>query len=240
MHEVGEKEGFFTAYLQKVGSNNWNFHELDGDDSQYVLKVIADVEANYGADRHRIYMQGFSIGSGLTYTMGVTHPELFAAIAPNSGIGAMSKTVEGRIAENEAKGLRIPTMILYGDVDTGGSADGKIPAKGILQVAIDEFKRIDHITTPDKTARYQSDTTAPYDVFVPGGTLERAAADASYPAGRFERYRYMSNDPQPLNLFNFVWIKDLAHSQDPREAQYQWDYLKQWRRNDDGSLTYVK
>jgi poly(3-hydroxybutyrate) depolymerase len=240
MHEVGEKEGFFTAYLQKVGNNGWNFQDPDGPDSQYIQKTIADIEAEYGADRHRIYMQGFSIGSGLTYMMGVSHPELFAAVAPNSGIGGMSPAVEAKIAQNKAKGLRIPAMILYGDVDTGGSADGKIPSKGVIQVAIEEFKGINHITTPDRIVRYQSDAAPAYDIYVPGAPLVRAAVDARYPAGRFERYQYMSNDPQPLNLFNLVWIKDMAHSQDPREAQYQWNYLKQWRRNDDGSLTLLK
>ncbi|HTK36768.1 MAG TPA: PHB depolymerase family esterase [Caulobacteraceae bacterium] len=239
MHEVGEKEGFLTAYIQKVGNNGWNFQEPDGADAQFILKLIADAEANYSADPHRIYMQGFSIGSGLTYMMGVSHPKVFAAISPNSGIGGMSKAVEDKIAQNRAQGLRIPAMIIYGDVDTGGSPDGKIPAQGVLRVAIDEFKAINHITTPDRVVKYESDTTAPYDVMALGGKLVRTGADARYPAGRFEMYQYTSDDPKPLNLFNFVWVKDMAHAQDPREAQLQWDYLKHWRRNDDGSLTYV-
>ena len=65
---------------------------------------------------------GFSFGSGMTYMMGVSYPYLFAAVSPNNGIGPMSKAVEDRIREIKAKGdVRIPMMIVYGDVDAGGS-----------------------------------------------------------------------------------------------------------------------
>ena len=240
MHEVGEKEGFITAYIQKGSNNGWKFDSPDGPEARFIQKLIAEVETSYDADSHRIYMQGFSIGSGMTYMMGLAHPELFAAVSPNDGIGAMSAAVEAKIAQNKAEGRRVPAMIIYGDVDTGGSSDGKIPAQGILRTALDEVKAFDHITTPDKVLSYASDTTTPYDVLVPGAKLARAGVDGRYPNGRFEMYQYVSDAPEPLNLFDFIWVKDMAHAQDPREAQLQWDYFKHWRRNDDGSLTYVK
>src|SRR6202051_2709704 len=133
MHEVGEKEGFLTAYLEGPAPA-CDFKFPDGADAQFVQKVIADAEQAYGADPGRIYMQGFSLGSGLSYMMGITHPRLFAAISPNSGIGPMSKEVEARVAEVKAESdIRIPTMMVYGKVDSAGSDDGKNTAPVVLK-----------------------------------------------------------------------------------------------------------
>jgi len=67
----------------------------------------------------------------------------------------------------------------------------------------------------------------------------RSAFESHYPDGRFKTYEYYSDAPKPLNLFDCVWIADMTHAQDPREAQLEWDYFKHWRRNDNGSLTYT-
>jgi poly(3-hydroxybutyrate) depolymerase len=239
MHEVGEKEGFLTAYIEGPAPG-WDFASPDNTDAQFIQKVIADAEQAYGADPGRIYMQGFSLGSGLTYMMGITHPRLFAAISPNSGIGPMSKEVEARVAEVKAQSdVRIPTMMVYGDVDSGGSVDGKIPAQGVIRGAFDELKAYDHISTQDRTQPFNSDNSEPYEVLVPGVKLVRGGIDKQYPLGRFEIYRYASADPAPLNLFSFVWVADMAHGSDPRQAQLEWDYFKRWHRNADGSLTHT-
>jgi hypothetical protein len=172
--------------------------------------------------------------------MGVAHPQLFAAISPNSGIGPMSPAVQARIADNKARfDARIPTIIVYGDVDSGGSPDGKIPAQGVLRGAFDELKALNHITTPDTVALFQSDYVAPYEVLVPGGKLVRQGIDTRYAKGRFDQYQYVSADPVALNLFNFVWVVDMAHGGDPRQAQMEWDYFKHWRRNSDGTLQFL-
>jgi poly(3-hydroxybutyrate) depolymerase len=239
MHEIGEKEGFITVYLQGQ-RDAWNFDDPDGPDQQYILKVIAAVEADYDADPGRVYMQGFSFGSGLTYMMGLTHPELFAAVSPNSGIGPMPKDVVARIAQVKAKSdARTPMLLLYGDADRGGSVDGEIPSQGILRGAIDEVKTYNHITAVDTAKPFHSPAGPGYDVLVPGVKQVSDAVDARYPQGRFKVYPYASADPAPLNLFSFVWVKDLTHGGDPRQAQLEWDYFKHWRRNPDGSLSYA-
>ena len=238
MHEVGEKEGFITVYLQ--GQNYaWSFDDPEGPDQQMVEKVVAAVEADYGADPGRVYMQGFSIGSGLTYATTLTHPQIFAAASPNSGIGPMPAAIVAKMEALKAQNVRLPMMLAYGDVDHGGSVDGEIPAKGVLQGAIDEMKAYDHIQIADSTRRFDSPNTAPYDILVPGGRPLHEAVDGRYPQGRFTTYDYASADTPSLDLFRFVWIQDLSHGGDPRLAQFEWDYFKHWRRNSDGSLAYV-
>ncbi|MDB5418970.1 MAG: Poly(3-hydroxybutyrate) depolymerase-like protein [Phenylobacterium sp.] len=238
MHEVGEKEGFITVYLQGQ-RDAWNFEDPEGPDQQYIQKVIAALKADYKVDPHRIYMQGFSFGSGLTYMMGLTHPQLFAAVSPNSGIGPMPKAVEARIAELKAKSdVRMPMMLVYGTADHGGTIDGELPAKGVLQGALDEVKAYDHISVADGTQPFLSPAGPAYRILLPGGSLTSDAVDARYPQGRFKTYDYVSADKTPLDLLKFVWVLDLTHGGDPRQAQLEWDYFKHWRRNADGSLSY--
>lgn len=238
MHDVGERENFITVYVNGP-QNRWEFTDPDGPDARFLTGVVDDVATRLGADRSRVYMQGFSLGSGMAYMMGITRPNLFAAVSPNNGIGPMSPAVLARVEEIKHKGdARIPMMLVYGDVDSGGSTDARIPANGVLRGAIDEMKAYDRITTPDRILPYDSPNTVAYDVLVPGGRPVRAGVDRRYPQGRFQISAYMSADPMPLNLFSFVWVTDMTHGQDPRTAQLEWDYFKQWRRNADGTLTW--
>jgi poly(3-hydroxybutyrate) depolymerase len=238
MHEVGEKEGFITVYLSGQ-RNQWQFTDPNGPDAQYVLRTIDEVSKDYGVDKRRVYMQGFSLGSGLTYMMGITHSATFAAVSPNSGIGPMSPEVEARAADiRKERDLRIPMMLLYGDVDTGASTDAKVPAEGVLRGAIDEMKRLNGIKTADKVQRYESPNSDPYDILVLGGKRVASGKDSRYPAGRFQINEYLSSDPIALNLFSFVWTMDLPHAADPRTAQLEWDYFKRWQREPDGSLKF--
>jgi poly(3-hydroxybutyrate) depolymerase len=240
IHEVGEKEGFVTVYLNGQ-QNRWDFTKPDGPDAKALEQLIGEMATGYGIDRSRVYLQGFSFGSGMTYMMGIAHPELFAAVSPNSGIGDMTPEVNAWAANLKAKSdVRIPEMIIYGNMDPGGSTDGKIPATGVLRTAIDQVKKFNNITTPDRTTRFNSPFTAPYDILVPGAKLTVVGTDARFPAGRFLKYDYMSADPKPLPLFSFVMVNDMPHGSDPRQAQMMWDYFKNWKRNPDGSLAYVQ
>src|SRR5258706_7409405 len=120
MHEVGEKEGFITVYVN-AQQNRWDFTDPDGADSKYIHNVIDDLATSYGADRSRVYMQGFSFGSGMTYMMGIAHPELFAAVSPHNCIRPIPDAVLATVKELKAKSdVPTPLMIVYGASDAGG------------------------------------------------------------------------------------------------------------------------
>jgi poly(3-hydroxybutyrate) depolymerase len=235
MHEIGEKEGFITVYLNGQ-TNAWQFDKPDNEDSQAIAQVIDEMAANYGVDRTRVYLQGFSIGSGRTFVMGVAHPQLFAAVSPNSGLGDWDPTVLQRVDQLKAQGLHIPMIVIYGSQDRQSTTDGLIPAQGVLRNVIDIVKSYDGITTADRTQPFQSPNAPPYDVLVPGGKLNPSGVALGYPKGRFQRYDYATPDGKPM--FSFVWVTDMPHGQLPGEAQMEWDFFKAWKRNPDGSLTY--
>ncbi|HTK36410.1 MAG TPA: PHB depolymerase family esterase [Caulobacteraceae bacterium] len=239
MHEVGEKEGFITIYLN--GFNNaWTPTTADSPDLKYVNQVIAEAEANYSVDPTRIYMLGFSVGGSLTRAAGMTNPRAFAAVSPTSGImPELTADIKSQVAKAKVPGdIRLPMLVIVGTTD-GGSSDGKIEAKSPLANEINYLKAYNNVAAPDRVERFDSDFVAPYDIVVLGGKVTKTGVDAHYPAGRFERHDYLSADPKPLPLFSWIWVSDMMHGGDARENQMIWDYFKQWRRNPDGSLTYL-
>ncbi|HTI65967.1 MAG TPA: PHB depolymerase family esterase [Caulobacteraceae bacterium] len=238
MDEVGEKEGFITVYPQGP-RNFWLNRTPDGPDPKFIELLVKDVIATYGADPTRIYMQGFSQGSGLTQLMGLTRPQMFAAIAPMSALNPFAQEVQDRVDEVAQRKIRIPMILMYGAVDAATSVDGEMPARGQLRTVFEGLKAYNNVTTPDKVERINSIHAAPYDYVIPQGKPSRAGVDKTYPDGRFKVYEYMSADRKPLNLLTLVWGVDLTHATDPREAQLAWDYMKKWRRNRDGTLTYT-
>ncbi|MGA3145452.1 MAG: prolyl oligopeptidase family serine peptidase [Verrucomicrobiota bacterium] len=52
-----------------------------------LLALLDEVTTNYAVDTHRIYLTGLSMGGFGTWTLGLTFPERFAAIAPLCGGG---------------------------------------------------------------------------------------------------------------------------------------------------------
>lgn len=239
MHEVGEREGFITAYLNGQG-DMWNFTIPDSPDMQAIQNLIDEVAAEYHIDRSRIYLQGFSFGSGLAHVEGLVRPQLFAAISPDSGIGDFTQPVLAAINQMKAQhpDVRMPTLVVYGAVDAGGSTDGKIPGQGVLRNAFDFLKSYDHIDTQDRTEVFNSSNTDPYEILIPGGKESVIGVNAQYPDGRIHRYDYLSTSPKGLPLFSFMWVTDMPHGSNPGQAQMIWDYFKHWKRSPDGSLSY--
>jgi predicted esterase len=103
----------------------------DGLGERDVLRVLADVQRAYAIDPRRISLTGLSMGGGGTWTIGLRHPELFAALAPVCGVTDVRKWIDPAerafydekalealsppaFAENAA-GLRV--FIFHGDAD---------------------------------------------------------------------------------------------------------------------------
>jgi pimeloyl-ACP methyl ester carboxylesterase len=103
----------------------------DGLGERDVFRVIADVERVYDVDRDRVSLTGLSMGGGGTWTIGLRHPGLFAALAPVCGVTDVRKWIKPdergdydekalealsppAFAEN-ARGVRV--FIFHGDAD---------------------------------------------------------------------------------------------------------------------------
>ena len=56
-------------------------------DNDVVLALLDEVTERYRVDRGRVYLTGLSMGGFGTWSLGLAHPERFAAIAPICGGG---------------------------------------------------------------------------------------------------------------------------------------------------------
>jgi predicted peptidase len=52
-----------------------------------LLALLDEIENQYAVDLHRVYLTGLSMGGFGTWSLGLSHPEKFAAIAPICGGG---------------------------------------------------------------------------------------------------------------------------------------------------------
>ncbi|PYT05097.1 MAG: hypothetical protein DMF60_13150 [Acidobacteria bacterium] len=80
-----------------------------GDAEKDVMDVIAEVRRDYNIDPDRIYLTGHSMGGFGTWSVAMSHPDVFAAIAPVSG-GSNTPAGMSRIAH-------IPEIVVHGDHD---------------------------------------------------------------------------------------------------------------------------
>ena len=112
-----------------------------------VLDVIADVRRAYRIDPGRIYLTGHSMGGFGTWSVAMSHPELFAAIAPVSGGG--NPAGMARIA-------KIPELVVHGDndktvpVERSRTMVAAAKAQGV-EIKYIEIPGGDHMSAPTRT-----------------------------------------------------------------------------------------
>lgn len=72
---------------EQVKFPGWNFLQKEGPDELAFFRALLErVFADYEIDRSRIYVTGHSHGSIMTQFLGMSMPEMFAAVAPCSGV----------------------------------------------------------------------------------------------------------------------------------------------------------
>jgi predicted esterase len=82
---------------------------------QDVLEVLKRARAEYRIDESRIYLMGHSMGAIGTWNMGAKHAQIWAALAPFSGLGNPA-TVE--------RMRHIPQFVVHGDADATVNVSG--------------------------------------------------------------------------------------------------------------------
>ena len=70
---------FIVVSPQCPAGKNWS--------NELLLALLDEIEAKYSVDKHRVYLTGLSMGGFGTWSLGLSHPEKFAAIAPICGGG---------------------------------------------------------------------------------------------------------------------------------------------------------
>lgn len=98
MNALADQKQFIVAYLQQMVFNNpalcWNFflpgNQIRGGGEAAeiagITQTVENTTSRWTINRHRVYITGISSGGAMSVNMGVTYPDLYAAIGVHSGV----------------------------------------------------------------------------------------------------------------------------------------------------------
>ncbi|MEO7726404.1 MAG: PHB depolymerase family esterase [Burkholderiales bacterium] len=95
MNELAEQHGYIVVYPAQApkanGSKCWNWFRAedqrrDRGEPSLIAGITREVAAEYRIDQRRIYVAGLSAGAAMAVILGVTYPELYAAVGAHSGL----------------------------------------------------------------------------------------------------------------------------------------------------------
>lgn len=244
-HELGERDGFITVYPWSTDLMTWNV-EYDPnkcDDDGYTMALMDYMIANYPVDTTRIYVSGFSNGAAMAQVMGLCHPDRIAAVCPIdsnwpgdrngetllhwSDVPAMKKAM----AFKQEKGIdyRLPNWYTY------GNREPSYPVfRNCTQQNQYDFWKLYNNITIKETPTF--DAPHPSGVGVPGDEYAHLMPSANH-EHHYDLHRFRSNDEGNPILFNYCVMLNKGHDIAQMDAAMGWNFVKQFRRNPDGSLT---
>lgn len=148
MNSLADEQGFLVVYPEQAananGSHCWNWFRAedqlrDAGEPSLIAGITREVAAAHGVDPGRIFVGGLSAGASMAVILGVTYPDLYAAVGAHSGLpyaaahdmgSAFAAMQSGSPATRvhtwphapgttggESSALTVPTIVFHGDHD---------------------------------------------------------------------------------------------------------------------------
>ena len=122
---------------------------------------------------------------------------------------------------------------------TYGTREPSYPvcAKSTQQYQYDFWKAYNHIAVEETPPAEEPDVCG---CGVPGQVQERIRPSERHPGHYYDVQRFYTTDERRLNLYNYVIMHEKGHDIAQMDPALGWEYVKQFRRNPDGSLGFVE
>lgn len=117
MNAVADREKFVVVYPDAI-NKSW---DLSGTtDFEFILALIDEMESKQNIDRKRVYASGFSQGGFFSFQLGCRYADVFAAIAPVSGLlntpqCSPSRPVPAHFTYGTNEGFDVNTFVESGE-----------------------------------------------------------------------------------------------------------------------------
>lgn len=218
--EVSEREGFLII-APFYDSYDSVYRHTD-----YFASIVEDAMQRYPViDKSRVYVTGFSNGGAAAVALTDQYPELFAAIAPQGWMVGMS--------DWSRKGMEydMPFQIIQGSKEyTYETDDGDMAIMIDEQEALCDLMLFNGMADTGYAPDYRK---TPYWGYPAANS---SALDFDGKAWTVSNYY---KDGYSVPFAQLILVQDGIHWARKPHAQLAWDFLKQFRRNPDGSIEQI-
>lgn len=218
--EVSEKEGFIMI-APFYGSYDSVYRHTD-----YFAAIVQDAWNRYPAiDRSRVYVTGFSNGGAAAVALTDQYPELFAAIAPEGWMVGM------RDWRKKGPEYDMPFQIIQGSKEYTYETDA-----GTKAIMTDEQEALRDLMLFNEMAA---------ESFMPD---YEETAFWGYPPDESSALMFDGKEWTVLDYYKdgytvpfgqLILVEDGTHWARKPHAQLAWDFMKQFRRNEQGMIEQI-
>ena len=239
--ELAAKENFIMV-APEWQDKEVNFFGCDGLGEEGVMNLIKDLKVKYPQiDPSRIYLTGLSIGGAESFLLGAKYSDVFAAVGIVAGVNVFAEEVV-EISENYTGG-EVPLLYICGDHDFFQM----IPVDGSSQYGT-QYLYGDQVWDEDENTHIFSSLQAYQKI----NGLEVTEMDMSkneyYGIGLDNQQWTKLGDKDMYTgtlsnengvVMELAAVKDLAHWNYKPEAEYIWNFFKNYERNiENGELIF--
>ena len=248
-HELGRKEHFITVYPWGTNTASWDInYDEEGDtdrneDELFLVHLIDYMVAEYPVDASRVYISGFSNGAAMAQVIAMLYPEKIAGLChidsnwpgnrwKPTNIDLNKIIPMKRALDKKPAQMRMPVWYTY------GTREASCPVyQGCTQQYQYDFWKIFNNIEVMPTQEVGCEN--PCESGVSGETVEEIRPNPIAPEQYYTVNRFYTRDEEPENFYNYCLMHDKGHEVAPMDPILGWNYVKQFRRMEDGSVGHV-